>query len=289
MTITIDASYINQFSDNIHSLLEQESSKVRGIFMEEEKAGEKHFFERLGSFTAKEVIGRLSTTDLQDPAHTRRMATVRLYEASTYLDDIDKIKMLIDPTSEYAKKLARAHGRNFDDVVIEAIKGTANTGKDGSGTQSLPSAQKIAHGSAGLTVAKLNQALRIFEADEIDVDGTELFLLVGALGVEDLYGDSTNQLTSFDFQEGKPISSGSLPKFRGVNIVRTQRIPHITADTTYRALLVTKEAVKVAVAKQLEVKTAERADLNFAAQISTYMALGAVRMEDKQVVEIAFQ
>lgn len=289
MTVSIDTSYINQFSGNIHSLLEQETSKIRGIFSEEEKSGEKHFFERLGDFTAQKITSRLAATNLQDPSHTRRMATVSLYEASTSLESIDKIKLLIDPTSDYAMKLARAHGRNFDDVVIEAIKGTANTGKDGSGTQTLPTAQKIAHGSAGLTVAKLNEALKIFESDEVDVDSTDLFLLVGALGVEDLFGDSTNQLTSFDFQQGKPISTGALPTFRGVKIVRTQRVPAITADTTFRALLVTKEAVKIAIGRQLDVKSAERPDLNFALQISTYMALGAVRMEDKQVVEIAYQ
>ena len=73
MTVTIDQNYIDQFSAGIHSLLEQETAKFKGIFTEEHSSGEKHFFERLGSFTAKEVVGRLQTTDLQDPAHSRRM------------------------------------------------------------------------------------------------------------------------------------------------------------------------------------------------------------------------
>lgn len=288
MTISIDTSYINQFSDNIHNLLEQKSSKLRGIFPEEEKHGEKHFFDRLGSLEATEVIGRLEETELLDPAHSRRMATVKLYGASTYLDNIDKIKMLIDPTSEYAMKLAAAHGRNFDKVVFAALYGTAATGKEGSGTQTLPSAQKIAHGSAGLTTAKLHSGLKILQAAEVDLAFTEIFLATDAEGINDLFTDTTNQLTSFDFQAGKPISTGELPSFRGVKIIHSELIPDLTVGSEARALMFTRDAVRIAIGKQLEVKMAERPDLNFMAQISTYMALGAVRIEDQRVVEIAF-
>lgn len=286
MTVTIDQSYIDQFSANIHSLLEQGTSKFKGIFMEENASGEKHFFERLGSFTASEVTGRLETTDLQDPNHSRRMATVKLYQASTYMDNLDKIKLLIDPTSEYSMKLAKAHGRNYDDIVIDALLNAAATGKDGSGSASLASANKIAAGGTGMTVAKFNEGLKIMEADEVDIDAGNVYIAVGAAGVEDLLGDSSNQFTSFDFQESKALATGNLPSFRGVKIIRTQRVPDNGSDK--RAIMFTDESVKVAVAKSLEIKTAERPDLNFAQQISTYMALGAVRMEENLVVEISY-
>ena len=287
MTVTVDQSYINQFSDNMHILLRPEGS-LRSILPVEVANGEKHFFERLGAFQASEVVGRLDTTNLQDPAHSRRMATVRRYEASTYLDDIDKFKLLIDPTSEYAMGLAKAHTKNFDEVVLADLVGSASTGKDGSGSTALPAAQKIAHGSSGLTVAKFNQALRILQADEVDVEDN-LVLITNALGIEDLLGDSGNQLTSFDFQDRKVMADGKLPKFRGVEILHSERAAHITQDTTYRAILMSKNAIKVAMAHDLEVKVAERPDLNFAHQVSTYMMFGAVRMEEKRVIEIAYQ
>lgn len=286
MTVTIDQNYIDQFSAGIHSLLEQETAKFKGIFMEEHSSGEKHFFERLGSFTASEVVGRLQTTDLQDPAHSRRMATVKLYEASTYLDDLDKIKLLIDPASEYSIKLARAHGRNFDDVVIGALLNVAATGKSGSGTANLAAGNKITAGGTGMTVTKFNQGLKILEAFEVDVDSGKLMLAVGADGVQDLLSDSSNQFTSFDFQEGKVLATGNMPMFRGVKILRTQRVPDNGSDK--RAILFSDEAAKVAIGKDLQVKTAERPDLNFAQQISTYMAIGAVRMEENHVVEISY-
>jgi hypothetical protein len=290
MVATINQSFISQFSDNLHMLLEQQGSKLRKIYPVEMAKGEKHFFDRLGNFTANEVSGRLDVTNLQDPAHSRRMASLKRYEASTYLDDVDKFKLLIDPTSDYAKKLANAHGKNYDSVLIDALLGTAATGADGSGSQAFDTSnQQIAHGSAGFTVDKFNQALRILQANEVDVESDQLVLLIGALGIEDLMGDSNNRFTSFDYMSSKPLADGRLPQFRGVEIVHTERIPDETAATTYRGILSTKDALKVAMAKDMEVKVAPRPDLNFAQQVSTYMMFGAVRMEEGRVVDVLYQ
>ena len=290
MTATINTAFISQFSDNLHSLVEQRGSKLRPSVKTEMAKGEKHFFDRLGSFEASAINNRLEVTDLQDPGHSRRMASVLRYHASTYLDDMDKLKMLIDPSSDYAIKLARAHGRKLDDIIIDAMLGTAATGATGSGTESFDTSnQQIAHGSAGFTVAKFNQALRILEGNDVDVDDVKLYLAIGARAVEDLLTDTSNQITSMDFQDGKVLSNGKMPSFRGVNIIRTQRIPAETADTTYRGILYTEDTVNVAMAKDIEVKSAERADLNFAQQISTYMQYGAVRMEEETIVDVLYQ
>ena len=289
MASTVNVAAVNIFKDNIHVLLEQEGSKLRKHVQVEMADGEKHFFERLGSFTASEVVGRLAVTDLQDASHTRRMATLKKYQASTTLDGIDVHKMLIDPTHAYTVGLANAHGRNFDQDGFNSIIGSAATGKEGAGSQVLPAEQKIAHDSKGLTVAKLNEALRILQGDELDIDSEPLVLFVNNFGMEDLFGDSSNQLTSFDFQSRKPLAEGGRIMFRGIEIEHTERVPHITQDTTYRAILMTKNALKVAMAHDIEVRIDDRPDLTHIKQIATYMMFGSVRMEDKRVIEIAFQ
>lgn len=290
MSATISSAFISQFSDNLHSLVEQRGSKLRPAVKIETANGEKHFFDRLGSFEASEITSRLELTSLQDPAHSRRMASVRRYNASTYLDDMDKLKMLVDPTSDYAMKLARAQGRRLDDVILAAALGVAATGQAGNDTASFDvTNQQVAHGSAGFTVAKFNAGLEKLEANDVDVDGIGLYLILGAGGVADLLGDSTNQITSFDFQDGKVLSTGKLPSFRGVNIIRSQRVPDETAGTTRRGLLMTEDTMKVAMNRDIEVKVAERADVNFVTQISTYMQYGAVRMEESTIVDILYQ
>lgn len=77
--------------------------------------------------------------------------------------------------------------------------------------------------------------------------------------------------------------------FRGVPVIHTERLPDETSGSVFRGLLTTKDALKVAMAKDMEIKTSERPDLNFVQQISTYMMYGAVRMEEGRVVDILYQ
>lgn len=290
MTSTNDQAFISQFSDNIHMLVRERGSKLRSILPVEIAKGEKHFFDRIDKLTVSEITSRNEVIDAQDAAHSRRMATVKRYAGRVYLDDLDKLKMLVDPTSEYAKALADAHGENYDVKLYEAMIGTAATGKDGTGSVAFDTSnQQIAHGSAGMSVAKFNQALRILEANEVDIDRVKLYCAMGAEAIEDLLNDSSNQLTSFDFQNSKVLAEGGFPSFRGVNIIRTQRVPDETAGTTKRALLFTEDAIKTAISHDLELRVDERNDLAHVQQVTAYMMFGSVRMEEKKIVDILYQ
>ena len=60
-----------------------------------------------------------------DTPHSRRMVTMDSWEWADLIDDADKVRMLIDPTSSYAKAAAAAMGRAMDDEIIAAATGTA--------------------------------------------------------------------------------------------------------------------------------------------------------------------
>lgn len=289
MTNTLDQAYVSQFSDNIHHLVREGGSKLLGLFSTETARGEKHFFERLGNLTVTQITSRLQATNLQDAPHSRRMATIKRFEGAIALDKLDQLQMLIDPSTDYSRKLAEAHGKNFDLEIYASMLGTAATGKDGTGSQAFSSGQRIAHGSAGMTVAKLNQALRILQANEVDTDATPVYLTIDPYALEDLLGDSSNQMTSFDYQESKVMANGGLPSFRGTKIIKTVRVPDETAGVTHRSLLFTRDTMKIAMPESMEVKMGEDVTRNFAPVIGTYMAFGSVRMEETTVVDILFQ
>ena len=104
--------------------------------------------------------------------------------------------MLIDPTSSYARAAAAAIGRAQDDVIIDALGGTAKTGKGGTTSTSFPSGQKIAHGSAGLTIAKLVTAKKLLDAQSVD-PSIKRYIVVSPEQIEDLLNNTT--VTSSDF------------------------------------------------------------------------------------------
>jgi hypothetical protein len=287
MANTLDQAYVSQFSDNIHHLVREKGSKLLGRFATETARGEKHFFERLGDLTVTQITSRLQTTNLQDAPHSRRMATIKRFEGAIALDKLDHLQMLIDPSSDYSRKLAEAHGRNFDAEIYAAMLGTAATGKDGTGSQAFLAGQQIAHGGTGFTVAKMNQAIRILQSNEVDTDSTPVFLAINAFALEDLLGDS--QMVSKDYQVNSVVATGGLPQIRGTSVILTNRVPDETADTTRRALLFTRDTMKIAMPEAMEVKMGEDVTRNFAPVIGTYMSFGAVRMEEETVVDVLFQ
>lgn len=288
MTITIPTAYVNGFSSDIHMLLAQTYSKTRPIFPTVDAMGEKQFFERLGDLTVAPVTTRLAYNELQDPVHTRRMVTITKYAGSTYLDDLDKMRLLIDPTNEYTQRLAQAHARNFDVAMFTALGGTAYGGVDGTTATTLPSGNKIAHGSAGFTVAKFDQALKMLEEFEVDIGAGNLYLFVRPGGKEDLTGDTTNRAVSRDFISKSFYDGRTLESFHGVPIITSNLIPAIDGSTN-RAYLCTSDALKVAVKRDLQVEVDKLPERGHNLQIATYMSFGAVRMEENKVIEIAYQ
>ena len=196
MSTQITTAFDNQYSSNVQLLSQQMGSLLRNAVDVETVNGDKAFFEQVGSAAAEEKTTRNSDTPLMDTPHSRRMVTLSDYEYADLIDDQDKIRMVIDPTSTYAKAAAAAIGRKMDDVIIAALGGSAKTGSAGSTSTALPAGQKIAHGSAGLTIAKLVSAKKILDQGNVD-PSIKRYIVVSPEQMEDLLNSTT--VTSADF------------------------------------------------------------------------------------------
>ena len=131
MSTQITTAFSQQFATNVQLLSQQTGSILRGGVSEESVTGEKAFFDQVGAAAAVKRTSRHGDTPLVDTPHSRRMVTMDSYEWADLIDDADKVRMLIDPTSTYARAAAAAMGRAMDDAIIEAATGTAKTGKSG--------------------------------------------------------------------------------------------------------------------------------------------------------------
>ena len=134
--------------------------------------------------------------NVMETPHERRMVTLNDYEYADLIDDQDRIRMLASPESVYAKSAANALGRAMDDSIITAFNASAKTGKAGSTSTALPAGNIIAHGSAGLTVAKLISAKKLLDAGSVD-PSINRYIVVSPEQIEDLL--NTTSVTSADF------------------------------------------------------------------------------------------
>jgi hypothetical protein len=159
MSTQVTTAFVNQFSSNIQMLSQQMGSLLRNAVDVESVNGEKAFFDQVGAAAAQLRTTRHADTPLIDTPHSRRMVTMSDYEYADLIDDQDKIRMLVDPTSTYSRAAAAAMGRAMDDVIITAALGDALTGKDGGTTTAFDTANnQIAAGCFWLNIGEIDRS-----------------------------------------------------------------------------------------------------------------------------------
>ena len=283
MSTQITTAFVNQFSANVQMLSQQMGSLLRNAVDVESVNGEKAFFDQVGSAAAVKKTSRHADTPLIETPHTRRMVTMADYEYADLIDDQDRVRLLIDPTSTYGRAAAAAMGRAMDDEIIAAALGTALTGKDGSTSTALPAGQKIAHGSAGLTIAKLVSAKELLDAASVD-PSIPRHIIVSPKQISDLLNNTT--VTSSDFNTVKALAQGEINTFVGFNFIVSNRLT-TDSNSDRQVIAFASDGIKLAMGKEPSAKIDERADKSYATQVYYCQTIGATRMEEEKVVEIA--
>lgn len=286
MSNQITTAFVEQYSRNVSMLSQQMGSKLRGTVDVETITGKHAFFEQIGVTAAQKKLSRHGDTPQIDTPHDRRRVSLDDYEWADLIDDSDKVRMLIDPTSSYAKAAAAAMGRSMDDVIITAFNAAADTGVSGGTSVALPSGSKFATSNQtdGLTLAKLRSAKKFFDANDVD-PSLARYIVCGAQQISDLLGDST--ITSADFNTVRALVQGEIDTFLGFKFVTSNRLPFDATNTDDRLCFAyTEDAIKLAVGKDVQAKISERADKSYSTQVYYCMSVGATRMEEDKVFQI---
>jgi hypothetical protein len=248
--------------------------------------GKNAYFDQVGSTTAQIRTSRHANTPQIDTPHSRRRVSLADYEWADLIDDADKVRMLIDPTSSYAKAAAAAMGRSMDDVIITALGGTAYSGETGGTSVALPSTQKFAtsNQSDGLTVAKLLDAKKKMDLADVD-PSIPRYIVCGATQISDLL--NTTEVKSSDFNTVKALAQGQVDSFLGFKFIMSNRLNFDASNTDDRLVFAfTKDAIKLAIGKDVTARISERDDKSYSTQVYYCMSIGATRMEEEKVVQI---
>jgi hypothetical protein len=282
MSTQIETAFVEQYSSNVQMLSQQKGSILRDKVRVESVTGKNAFFDQVGSVTASLRSGRHVDTPRVDVPHSRRRVTLADYEFADLIDDLDKVRMLVDPTSTYALAAAYAMGRAMDDAIITAATGSADTGAAGGTPVPLPAGQIIAEtGTTGMTIAKLREAKEIIDLADVD-PSLPRHIIVSPKQITDLLG--TTEVTSSDFNTVKALAQGDINTFLGFNFVVSNRLAVATQIRDCIAFV--SDGIGLAVGKDSTARIDERADKGYATQVYYSAAFGATRMEEEKVVKI---
>lgn len=281
MSTQITTAFSQQFGTTVALLSQQRGSALRNAVRAETVVGEKAFFDQVSSTAAVKRTTRHADTPLTEVPHSRRQVVMYTYEFADLIDDADQVATIVDPTSAYAQSAAAAMNRAIDDEIITASTGTAKTGKAGSTSTSLAAAHIIAHGSAGLTVAKLLSAKE--QLDLADVDPSiPRHVACGPQQIKDLL--NTTEVKSSDYNTVKALARGELDTFLGFTFHMSTRLA--ISSTTRTCFAWAQDGILLAVGQEPRARIEERSDKSFSTQVYYSQTVGSTRMEEDKVVSI---
>ena len=284
MSFQITEAFVQAFDSNFRHVAQQKVSRFEScVTVEPSIVGSSKTINRLGQRQANRRLGRHTDTPINDQPHSTRFIDLFDWEDGDAIDDQDKVRMLIDPQSDYVNGMVAALNRAKDDVIIGALRGTARAS---TGNIALPAGQQIVVGGTGLTRAKLVAARTLFRRNEADQEaGEELYLGYHATGLADLLNDTT--LTNSEYNTVLSLQSGSIKEAMlfGFKCVPCERFPRV--GTTRFIYAWAKSGVALGMGKEIMTKVAEDPGKSYAVRPYARMAIGAVRIEEEKVVEIA--
>lgn len=291
MSFSITEAFVNQYAANFHILGQQMVSRLESaVDVVSGIVGASKSVERVGKTEAYDINTRHGDTMYNDTPHSRRWLDLQDKGWAELIDELDKIKLLADPTSVYPRLGVAALNRAKDAIIYAAMRGTARTG---SGTQALPAAQKVVAGGTGLTLAKLLSAKELLDSAEVgdggmSADGQETgvkyHIAVNSRGLTSLYG--TTEIKSVDYNNVKALAQGAIDTFLGFKFHRYEGI--LLSAAVYYAVAWEKSCVQEGIGKDITTSIDRLPTKNMSVQVYARESLGAVRVEDEGVVEIQF-
>ena len=302
MSFTITDAFVQQFSGNVRFLAQQTDSRLRPTVMEDSITGESAFMEQMAPTAARKVIARHSDSPLMNTQSLRRRVTPYDYDWGDLVDREDKVRLLIDPVSSYAKNAAYSMMRGIDDEIQGAYWANAYTGHTGTTVVTWPNGNSESNppqpggyvvavnsweygtgaANAGLTISKLIEAKMSLLRGEGDPD-EDTYIIVGATQIGDLL--STTEVTNSDYASVKALNEGKIDTFMGFKFIHSER-NQFDANGYARIPAYRKSAMGLGVGRDIDGMIQQRPDKRFSWYVYTDMSVGGTRLEEVKMVEI---
>ena len=319
MSFTITQAFVQQYKNNVIHLSQQKGSRLRScVRIQPNIVGLNYYFERIGATSVMIKQSRHSPTPLISTPHSRRRVSMVTYQWGDLVDNDDRLKLLINPESEYVIAGRNAFGRVMDDIIIAAALGTAFAGSDGATAVQLPqlggplntgqyiantpiandlNVQADADDDGGMSPQRVRQAKFLFDAQDVDPD-EERFMIASAAAIKNML--RYVEVTSADYNTVKALAEGAIDTYLGFKWIMSNRLPRVLqpspleiiyqpvpniADQNDRLCIAfARQGLGLAIQEDVLAEIAKRPDMSFATQVYMEMVMGATRVEEPKVV-----
>ncbi len=274
MSASLSAAAQQQFDDAVKHAFQTAGNLRNTVTIRNNVVGDIYKFRKLGKGTANTKTTSADVTAM-GVTHSLISCTLANWNAPEYTDIFDAAEVNFDERTELAQTISGALGRRLDQLILDALDAEASP------------AGTIAHGSAGMTLAKIVSAAEAL--NDKGVPGNGRHFAVSAAGLSDLLNIST--ITSADYNSVRALMSGELNSFMGFNwhVIETRSEGGLdVVSSTTEAFAWHESAVGLAIG--IDLKT----EVNYVAQKTSWLCngmlkAGAVSRDGDGIVSVFYQ
>lgn len=289
--------FVNAYTTNVVMLLQQKGGKLAPVVTQGTYTGQAaKAVDQVGAVKAVKNLPRHSDTPLISTPAGARWVYPNDYEWADLIDDQDKLRMIIDPTSAYVQNAVNSLRRSQDDEILQAFFASSMTGQNGTVAVTFPSGQiigvNVGGTGSGLNLPKMRAAKRLLMAAGVDLESESLHIAITSAEHDSLLNEI--QVTSLDFNTKPVLVDGRVTAFMGFNFHHVEFSDATSYDAA--ATLVsgsnrlcpcwTIKGMHLGIWNDVVTRVDERPDKRYATQVYAKGTYGATRTEELRVVQI---
>ena len=302
MSTQIPSQYILQYEDEMRLAFQFDGSKLRNRVRNSTHIGAGASpADYVGPMLANYNPSRLAPTPNNNATVTRRWVFPQYFDNGVDIAQQDLTRVFNGGQLQtgYAEAQGKAMGRAVDDIILQSMGATATTGINAGSTTAFTTGNKIADtfgaaAATGLNVAKLIEGKRILQSNGVDIEREKLYC--GINSSEHSFLLKQIEIRSREYNDKYELVDGYLQNYLGINFVHIEY-----QNSTYYPLsavanvsgsdnlcyLWAESAMYLGEWKPITLRASERPDLSYAWQMYTFADMGATRLQELGIVQIA--
>lgn len=294
------AQYIPGFSANLKLMPQQSNARlVQGVQADMNYTKPGTLFNAddidVDNEPELEVTERIPNSPEGSFNHLRRVGFFRPFQKGKFLEDLEVVRMLEDPTSADMASMMNAKNRATDDFIVANMFAPSRNGQNGENSVNFPAANVIAvddrsfihdaevlpaNGNLPLTIGKLITAK--VRLDQSELEGPRYFAC-SAVQLGNLL--SSTPATSSDYASVKRLAEGDTDTFMGFTFIRSERLALAASNVRACAAWI-KDAIQYKERPIKNAKITQREDKSFRWYAYYELERGMCRRYDAGVLQV---
>ena len=275
MSISLSNAFVTLFDAEVKQAYQGKAMLVPAVRQRRGVEGSTVKFPKVGRGVATVRVPQTDVTPL-NVGFSSVTLTLADYNAAEYSDIFSQAKVNFDERQELVQVVAGAMGRRQDQMILDALAASST---------SLTVANSIGGSTTNMNVAKLREAKRLLDKNNVPPDGRNI--IIHANGLSNLLSETS--VTSSDFNSVKALVQGDINTFLGFQF-------HVLGDRSEGGLAIDGSLDRVCFAFHKDAVgygegIAMRTEINYIAEKTSWLvnevfSAGAVAIDDEGIVKI---